>query len=436
MTRQRRALPFPDWPEIDRILWTRAFEEGVLFDAAGAGARWASATRAQVQNGYGLWLGYLAAKGALRADLLPCERLVVAHLEGYVAQLSARVAPVSVASRMRDLAEALRIMDPEGDRGLVVRALRRLEWVARPSRDIRRRLVAPTDVYEAGIQRMQRMMAATTCGPMIRAIHYSDGLRIAMLAAKPVRLRNLVDTRIGRNLLKVGDAYLWRFARNETKTHELIEAALPVRLTAYIDQWIDGCRRELLSSYETDALWLSLRCKPMGRAAIYQRVCIATEEELGVRINPHAFRAIVATGVAIAMPEQVQLTPVPARSQVGSDRQRTLQSGGHLVGQRQVPGTARGPAQAGARQRGPTEVKHARRTLLALQQRPPVDVEPRRSTSPVRSAGRAKWLDHRRRLSGCGHQRHAQRPQGLLEPPQPTRWPASSISWWRRAWIG
>ena len=41
----------------------------------------------------------------------------------------------------------------------------------------------------------------------------------------------------------------------------------------------------------------------MGRAAVYERICIATEEELGIRINPHAFRHIVATGVAIAVPE-------------------------------------------------------------------------------------------------------------------------------------
>jgi hypothetical protein len=47
----------------------------------------------------------------------------------------------------------------------------------------------------------------------------------------------------------------------------------------------------------------------MGRAAIYERVCLVTEEEVGVRINPHAFRAIVATGVAIAVPESVAITP-------------------------------------------------------------------------------------------------------------------------------
>ena len=48
-------------------------------------------------------------------------------------------------------------------------------------------------------------------GHTLKALHYSDGLRIAMLPAKPVRLRNFVGTTIGKNLVKVGDVYHWRF---------------------------------------------------------------------------------------------------------------------------------------------------------------------------------------------------------------------------------
>ncbi len=308
MTRQRLALSFDDWPDRDRQLWNQALEAGALFDAAGAGAHWAPATRAQVQNGYGLWLGHLARRGLLKADSLPCDRLVVAHLEAYVAELSARLASVSVASRMRDLAEAVRIMHPNGDRGVVVIAVRRLQLRSRPSRDVRRRLVAPTTVYEAGIARMERAQAETS-GPMYRAVHYSDGLRLAMLAAKPVRLKNLVETRIGRNLVKIGEVYHWRFARAETKTRQAIDAELPGRLTPYIERWINHFRRDLLVELDTDALWIALTGGPMGRAGVYEQVSKASEEEFGVRINPHAFRSIVATGVAIALPEQVRMTP-------------------------------------------------------------------------------------------------------------------------------
>jgi integrase/recombinase XerD len=130
-----------------------------------------------------------------------------------------------------------------------------------------------------------------------------------MLVAKPVRLRNLVATTIGKNLIKVGDVYRWTFEAVETKTAEVIDALLPQRLTPYIDRWIGHHRRLLLGPTASDALWISIKGKAMGRAAVYERVCIVTKEELGIRINPHAFRHIVATGVAIAIPEEVRLTP-------------------------------------------------------------------------------------------------------------------------------
>jgi hypothetical protein len=41
----------------------------------------------------------------------------------------------------------------------------------------------------------------------------------------------------------------------------------------------------------------------------YARFCKATREELGVRINPHLVRDIVATGIAVEMPEAVGITP-------------------------------------------------------------------------------------------------------------------------------
>lgn len=307
--RVRRGLSVAEWPTRDQQLWRAASETGALFDAHGAAAHWAAATRTQVENGYGLWLGFLAANGKLQPDVSPVVRVELANLNGYITELSKRLAPVSVASRVRDLAEALRVMVPGCDRSLVMRALRRLERDAKPSRDLRSRLVSPTDLFEAGIHRMDRLNQAEHTAPMLRAVHYADGLRIAMLAAKPVRLKNLVATRLGAHLVKIGPTYRWKFARHETKTGELIDAELPLRLNEYIERWVTHYRRELATDHSGNAMWVSLVGTPMERAAVYERVCIATEEELGRRINPHAFRAIVATGVAVAMPDKVELTP-------------------------------------------------------------------------------------------------------------------------------
>jgi integrase len=309
MTRIRRELPFSEWPASDQDLWAKACRGVGRFDESGRACHWAVATATQVQHGYALWLGHLKPQGLLE-QILPCDRVSRETLLGYVKVLqSRRLAPVSVCSRLRDLSEALRVMQPDGDRELVVRALRSLERSAKPSRDLRARLVAPSQIYEAGIRLMDRIdRHGGLCSTRI-ALACSDGLRIAMLAAKPVRLRNLTGTRIGFNLIKCDSSYRWRFGPTETKTCEAIDVDLPSRLIPYIDRWIEDYRPMFRGANRTDALWVSSRGGAMSRAGVYDRICLTTERELGVRINPHTFRHIVATSVAIAMPEDVEMTP-------------------------------------------------------------------------------------------------------------------------------
>ena len=310
MNRQYKAIMIEDWPPDERARWRNAVAKNVeLFGETGAGAHWAEATRTQVASGYGLWLGYVNRNGALHGARMPCDRLTGDLLAGFVQELINRVAPVTVVSRLRDISEALRIMQPHGDRTLLIRVMQRLGISARPSRDKRARLIAPSELYEAGIARMEAAEKAKSRGEIIKALHFSDGLRIAMLIAKPVRLRNLVATQIGTHLVKSGHVYRWRFGANETKTAEVIDALLPGRLTPYIERWIVHHRQRLLGDGTSEAMWISIKGQSMGRAAVYERICKATEEETGRRITPHAFRDIVATGIAIATPEDVRMTP-------------------------------------------------------------------------------------------------------------------------------
>jgi hypothetical protein len=70
-----------------------------------------------------------------------------------------------------------------------------------------------------------RMSAITETASALR---FSDGLMMAMLAAKPVRRKNLFGTRIDVNLKRLSSAaYEWHFESHETKTKERISALLP-----------------------------------------------------------------------------------------------------------------------------------------------------------------------------------------------------------------
>jgi integrase/recombinase XerD len=124
VARTRYALSIQYWPKIDRAAWTKALQDADLFGERGIEAHWADATRAQVANGYGMWLHFLEAIGALQHDVMPTSRLSADRLAAYVESLKARsLSPISVASRLRDLAEALRVMDTGGDRTVLVRGL-------------------------------------------------------------------------------------------------------------------------------------------------------------------------------------------------------------------------------------------------------------------------------------------------------------------------
>jgi hypothetical protein len=143
------------------------------------------------------------------------------------------------------------------------------------------------------------------------AIRYSDGLMMAMLAAKPVRRKNLLATRIGEHLTKVANGnYEWRFAAHETKTKQEVLAELPASLTPHIDFWIDTVRPVLLGHGQSDSFWITTVGTRMAIHTAYGRFCRATAQELGKRINPHLVRDIVATGIAVSMPESVCITPM------------------------------------------------------------------------------------------------------------------------------
>ena len=306
MGRQRAHFALEEWPQADRLAFESAFEAGGLFDSQGLASHWARHTQTGVLKAYGHWLAFLHRAGWPLGQTDPAERMSDKALADYVRDMRPRMAPCSVVTRVRGLAEAFRIMNLSDAHQLASKAHNSLRRSAKTSRDKRSKLVAPSQLYWAGIARMDRYRESRD---KTAAIRYSDGLIMAMLAAKPVRRKNLFETRIGVNLRKRSDGvYEWRFEAHETKTRERTCAELPASLVAYLDHWLGSVRAVLQGSGQSDAMWLTTRGTEMAIDTGYWRFCKATREELGVRINPHAVRDIVATGIAVEMPEAVGIT--------------------------------------------------------------------------------------------------------------------------------
>jgi len=310
VARQRLSLPLEEWPHQDREAFERALQTGELFTSQGLAAHWAPATRTWAIKGYGHWLRHLQLIGSLDDQLPPTARASAVVLRGYVGGLKEQLAPASVVGRMRALIEVLRVIDPRGDYELVRRICNVTRVRAGSGRDKRENLVAPSELYFAGIARMQRNHSLAKDGTAA-AIKYGDGLMMAMLAVKPVRRKNLVGTRIGEHLKKAAvGTYEWRFAAHETKTKQAIFVELPASLTPHLDYWLNTVRQVLLRGKQCHSLWVTTVGTSMAIDTAYGRFCKATTDELGKRINPHLVRHIVATGIALSMPESVRITPM------------------------------------------------------------------------------------------------------------------------------
>lgn len=308
MPMARTCLYPPRWPKDEQQQLERALRRNGLF-TTGEAANWAPDTVNRRVRSYGTFLFFADARGQLIDRVRPADRASGPLLEEFIEDLTDRVAPVTTGITLAGIAAILRIIDPDGDRTAVAAAARFFSRHAKPTRDIRSILVGASQLYHAGIDRMRRALENMETDPRA-AMTFEDGLIIAMTTAHPVRLKNLQSTRIGVHLMRTSlGSYRWYFDKSETKSHREIEADMPASLAPFIDQWLGKVRPRLLGVQDHDAMWVTSHGDAMSRNTVYARLCAATEQEIGVRIYPHAIRHIAATSIAVSMPESVRMIP-------------------------------------------------------------------------------------------------------------------------------
>lgn len=306
---ERLSLDVVDWPTRDQAAWAAARRPVGPLDDGGLAAKWSAKTVRQAEKGYGLWLGYLARHGRLDADASPGTRLTREALTLFGQELLARVAPQTAASRVRDLSAMIRAMDPDADRSLVKRMQATLARPAPPSRAKRERMIAPSILFAAGLARMDRIDHEHHRKRDVRNVRYRDGLMMAILAARGFRRGNLQQMRLGQHITRTDEVYVCKFSAAETKNHRPLIEPLPMALTVYIDRYLAEIRPALLRGHVSDAFWISTYRAPLSEQSIYLKICAATEEELGVKLNPHLFRDALATGIAMDDPEHIGIIP-------------------------------------------------------------------------------------------------------------------------------
>jgi integrase len=166
-------------------------------------------------------------------------------------------------------------------------------------------------LFDLGLELIARAeRERTDCA---HAVVHRDGLLVALLAARPLRLRNLAGLALDRTLVFRGTHWWIEFPAPDTKTKEPIEVPWPEPLAAPLEAYLARDRRVLAqlrggSMHSVGgALWISRHGLPLSRETIYGCIRGRTLEGLGRAINPHLFRDCVATSIAIDDPRHIHI---------------------------------------------------------------------------------------------------------------------------------
>jgi integrase len=180
------------------------------------------------------------------------------------------------------------------------------------------RLRPATELWALGLELMQAAEDGTADRTLLRrAERHRDGLLIALLAARPLRLANVAGLRVGRHLVRddTGDGYRLLIAGAETKAGRPLEQPLPAALAPFLTRYLEHWRPLLLScggrytptvAAET-ALWISREGAAMPPVSLRGAVKRRTETAFGAGhgLTPHLFRDAAATAVAELDPEHM-----------------------------------------------------------------------------------------------------------------------------------
>jgi integrase len=298
----RRGLSLDAWPALDQSAWTGAIADGDIFDGQGPAAHWATTTRNAAIAAYGRWLGFIAASEPLVLAAHPVDRLTVERLAHYLSHLAETAGTGGQYMFFAKLRDAVRVMFP----GRVPQHLSRLvAWLEREyqPRSKAARIVTTTRLTALGTKLMEG--ATGVEAEIAAAVRYRDGLMIAVLALRPLRLRTFSLIRVGTHLRQVGEEWRMVFEDPELKSGRAFEITVPQALAPSLMHYLQEVRPKFTGADRHDGLWASTKGRPLTSNAIARIITERTGEALGQRVTPHLFRHCAATTIAVLQPGQI-----------------------------------------------------------------------------------------------------------------------------------
>ena len=243
-------------------------------------------------------------------DLRPAERVTRERVAAYVAELRAERRGYTPLNRIQELLDALRVLAPDEDWSWLAQVYRNLRSTAQPSRDKTSRLKPIEELAALGERVMDEAETAHDWSARRRAVQYRDGLIVALLAYRPVRIKNLASMQLGQHLKKISGNWWILFAAEETKSHRPYEAFRPggagvAPATLPRMHRPSSCAAKAAAQKPTSTRFGFPKSEPNWRPGRWRGGSSITPRPSSGRIPPHWFRDAAATSIAVENPRHV-----------------------------------------------------------------------------------------------------------------------------------
>jgi integrase/recombinase XerD len=308
MVRERKELPYLDWPSEIQRRWEAAFVSGDFFDEGGLGCHLALATRANLKSACGRFLRYLKSERLEINVEAPENQINPKVLAAFVDHLRETCTENSIAAQLHHLRLACRLIFPGIDLRWLLNTTKRIARRAKPKAG-KHHLVTSDRLYTLGLELMDGAIdSADASGTVSKdcAFQYRDGLIIFLLAVIPLRRRTLTALQIGKHLVRSGKSWVLDIPAADTKSAEPIEFVLSTTLGERIDLYLEKFRARVPGAATHNGLWVSNKGGPMDDGAIYDAVRGRTRAALGFGVNLHRFRHAALTFWSIHDPENIR----------------------------------------------------------------------------------------------------------------------------------
>jgi integrase/recombinase XerD len=295
MRRTKLYLPYEAWPEDDQARWEAAFKAGTdPFDDHGPAAHLAERTRFGLKYGYGKFLAFLSARHRHMLARKPAARVNRKIIKEYVNWQPRSCGGITTTNYLNHLQFTLRYICTNEDWSWLLKIAKRIA-IQTKRKPEKHHLVTSETLYALGMELMDRAVASQK-SVRNRSVQtaFRDGLIIALLAIIPLRRRTLTALRIGKHLVRSGDAWLLDIPAEDIKTKRPIEYPISAELSERIDVYLNHIRPQMPGSGTHDYLWASSRGRSMDDGSIYNSVRRRTRKALGFPINLHRLRRAAA----------------------------------------------------------------------------------------------------------------------------------------------